>query len=316
MKKFILKVFLFIVVSFSLILFVIGQANGYTDAYYMRFTTPSQENLIIGTSRAAHSLQPDVFKDNMNLNIYNYAFTNAHSPYGPVYLKSIKKKLKSNTKKGVFIITVDPWSISSNISEPNAYDDFRENKRCVGTTSRVNVKPNYQYLFKNLSGAYYKILLNSIGGKFHRLFRLHKPLYLHENGWLEVTTKMDSISVKKRTENRINIFRESGVKESKYSSLRFEYLIKTVLFLKKHGSVYIVRLPIHKEVTEIENEFMPDFNEKMIQIGKLSEGYFDMTQISEKFVYIDGHHIYKDSGRKVTEEIINWIEIKQSDKSF
>ena len=310
MRKFIFRILIFFVVIISLILFILSQANGYTDEFYIRFTTPLQENLILGTSRAAQSLQPDVFKEEMNLNIYNYAFTIAHSPYGPVYLESIKKKINPKTKNGLFIITVDPWSISSETSNDNNLDDFRESSLCVGTTIRVDAKPNFQYLIKNLSGEYYTILLKSLGGKYHDSFSLHKPLYLHDNGWLEVTTDMDSLSIKKRTDNRIKLYREDDSMRLKYSSLRFEYLKNTILFLQNHGDVYLVRLPIHRELIEIEDNYMPKFNEMMIDVSQLTNGYFDMTPLNEQYVYIDGNHIHKDSGEKLSKDIISWIKLQ------
>src|SRR5699024_3885965 len=102
------------------------------------------------------------------------------------------------------------------------------------------------------------------------------------------------------------------MKNFTYSTLRFEYLIKTIMFLQKHGKVYLIRLPISEEVLKIENEFMPDFNENINELIELTEGYFDMTPHNEQFVYNDGNHIYKESGKIVYKEIIDWIKSKQN----
>ncbi len=54
MKKFLLQIGAFIVLPLSvLVLTTIYYADGFIDPFYKRFTSPQQENLIIGTSRAA-----------------------------------------------------------------------------------------------------------------------------------------------------------------------------------------------------------------------------------------------------------------------
>ena len=99
MKRFILQLALILSVLIGCIFLVLNKADGGTDPFYIRFTTPKQQNLILGTSRAAQGLQPHVFDSICNVNFYNYSFTIAHSPYGPTYLNSIKKKLnKAGTK--------------------------------------------------------------------------------------------------------------------------------------------------------------------------------------------------------------------------
>ena len=308
MKKFILKVLLFIIITILIFILLLFQANGYTDEYYIRFTTPLQKNLILGTSKAAQALQPSVFKNEMDLDIYNYAFTIMHSSFGPVYLESIKRKLKPGTNDGIFIITVDPWSISSITPEPNSSEEFRENNLCLNNTSIVNMNPNFQYLIKNLKGEYYEIVLRTLGGKFHNLLSIHKPLFLHENGWLEVTANMDSLVLQERIKSARVGLREKDLQEYRYSSLRLEYLIKTIQFLKKHGKVYIVRLPIDSVIMEVENDLIPDFDDKMMKISNFSNGYFDMTPFNDYFIYVDGVHLHKESGEIASKMISDWIK--------
>ena len=102
--------------------------------FYVRFTSPTQHNLIIGTSRAAQGIQPTVLNEIIpNKSFFNYAFTAAQSPFGPVYLKSIQKKIDTTTKNGIFIVTVDPWSISSKSKDPNDSSKFRENNLALAT---------------------------------------------------------------------------------------------------------------------------------------------------------------------------------------
>lgn len=314
MKQLILKVSIFILISLVLFVCVLYQANGYTDPYYLRFTTPVQNSLILGTSKAAQSLQPEVFKDELNLEIYNYAFTIMHSPYGPVYLEAIKRKLKPETDNGIFILTVDAWSITSTKSEANQIGDFRENNLCLDNTTIVNKTPNLQYLLKNLKGEFYQIILRNLGGKFYNTFSMNKPILLHKDGWLEITANMDSVILQERTELAIKNFKENDLPNFRYSSIRLDYFIETIKFLKEHGEVYLVRLPIHNEMMKVEDLLIPDFNEKMNEIAILSDGYFDMTPYNNEFIYVDGAHLFKDSGKIVSKSIADWIKNRQGDK--
>lgn len=298
MKKFILQITIFLILAVSCFIFILSRADGYTDGFYLRFTTPKQESLIIGTSRAAQGLQPQVFKDSGGLNIYNYAFTALHSPYGNVYLNSIKKKVRKGTGKGTFILTVDPWCISGDAKNPNDTSLFKEYQLILANTPHVDKKPNFGYLFNNLGGKYYEVFAGKI-----------KPsTFLHDDGWLEIFIAMDKSSVEKRTKTKIKEYRTNNLPSNKFSEVRFNYLKKTIEFLGHYGNVYLVRLPVHSGIMEIENELMPDFNEKIASAVKLSDGFLDMTPRNNEFTYIDGNHLYKESGKIVSKEIVNWIK--------
>ena len=296
MKRFIIQTGLFSLIPVSLFLVILCTADGYTDATYLRFTTPKQENLIFGTSRAAQGLRPTVFSDVLNKEFYNYAFTVADSPYGEIYLNSIKKKVAEKNSSGTFILSVDPWSISSISENPNDSAQFREKNYRVALARSVNSNPNFEFLMQKLKGDYFSIITN----------RFISPMFLHEDGWLELSVDMESSAVKRRVKRKVKEAEENR-RSYKYSSLRFKYLQKTIQFLKKHGKVYLVRLPIHASLMDIEQEFMPDFNDKMKEIIPMTDGYFDMSSSHDKYAYIDGSHLHKDSGKEVSLEIAEWI---------
>ncbi len=297
MKRFLLQISLFSIIITAIFGIILSLADGNTDPFYIRFTTPKQENLILGTSRAAQGLQPKVFNEICNKNFTNYSFTVAHSPYGKVYLNSIKKKIKENTKNGIYIVTVDPWSISSQTKDPNDLNKFRENKLCVATTQYVDYNPNFFYLIENLNGKYLDIFTKKNNSK----------IFLHNDGWLEVSPSMDSNETIKRITSKIEDYRKNNLPSYKYSSLRFQYLKNLIEFLNKNGSVYIVRLPIHPSMMNIEDELMPNFNNKIDELTLQSKGYLDMTPLNNKFIYTDGNHLYKDSGEEVSKIIAQWI---------
>jgi len=82
MKKFIIKTAIFSFLTLSCFLFVLSRADGNTDPFYIRFTTPKQASLILGTSRAAQGLQPAVINEIGKTQLFNYAFTLGQSPFG------------------------------------------------------------------------------------------------------------------------------------------------------------------------------------------------------------------------------------------
>jgi hypothetical protein len=296
MKKFIIKTLVFIISISSLIYSIFFCANGYTDPFYIRFTTPKQSCLIIGTSRAAQGLQPKVFKEIINKNIFNYSFTVDHSPFGPVYFNSIKKK-NNKESNSYFIVTVDPWSISSWDKNTNDYKLFRENKLCVANTNTVNLNPNFEYLLNNLQGRFYKLLIH-----------YPRQMFLHNDGWLEIKDlPMDSLSVSSRIKSKTEMYSKILLPKAHFSEYRLSYLIKTILYLKKYGKVFLVRLPIHPELMKIENNLMPNFNVLISNAIKVSDNYWDLTNLNDNFLYVDGNHLYKTSGKKVSQLIAERI---------
>ena len=296
MKKFILQLILISFISLSAILIIMSRANGNTDPFYVRFTTPKQQNMILGTSRAAQGLQPDIFEQILKKDINNFAFTIAHSPFGKVYFESVKRK-HNKKADGLFIIAVDPWSISSWCSSPNDMNQFRENNLCLNKTRIVNMNPNVFYILDNLSGKYSDIL-----------FKTNPYMFLHKDGWLEISNiKMDSSSVANRVSSKIETYRYKHLPKTNFSSIRLQYLIKTINYLNDFGDVYLVRLPIHEEMMEIEEDLMCGFDLKIKEAIDLSDGYLDMTPQNNLFDYIDGDHLFKDSGKKVSRFIANWI---------
>lgn len=274
---------------------VLSLADGYSDPYYLKFTTPTQNHLILGSSKAAQGLQPSVFNAALGINISNYSFDISKSPFGPAYLKSIKRKLHPATKTGVFILVVDAWSISSRCQNPNDSSSFREKNSCVAQMEHVARNPNFRYLTNYMFGSYYKLLFPS------------KVALLHEDGWLEVTLATDTAAVNRRTKSTLQDS-ENSLAEYKFSALRLEYLQKTIAFLQNHGTVYLVRLPVSPKLMEIENQLISDFNTLLKPIAAQTSGYLDLSAKNSFYAYTDGVHLQKASGKIVSEEIAVWIK--------
>jgi hypothetical protein len=298
MRKFLIESALFLVIVSTSVFIIFCRANGKTDPYYLRFTTPRQHSLILGTSRAAQGIQPSVLNAVLPGNeFYNYAFTIGHSPYGPEYLKSIKKKLDHQTKNGIFILSVDPWSISSDSKDPNDPDEFREKNLAIGKTPVVNIYPNFFYLINAYDKPFY-----------HLLPRQKSSIVLCEDGWLDVKFKLDSAKMEQLIEKKIRRYRKENLVKYKFSDVRLDYLKETIIYLKNFGRVYIVRLPVHPRMMEIDEELIPDFHQKILYISEQTGvPYLDMTYMNDSILYTDGNHIYRESGKVVSARIGEWI---------
>ncbi len=296
MKKFIFKILSFILISVLLFLAVCYQVDGYSDSFYINFTTPKQSSLILGTSRAAQGLQPKIFDAILKKQFSNYSFTVLHSPFGETYLNSIKKKIDTNTKQGIFIIAVDPWSLSSFTKSPEDSLSFREIKLALGNTKIVNIKPNPFYLMNNRDQRFYDLIIDK-----------QSDFFLHDDGWLEVNIALDSLK-EEDVDKKIKTYRKGMLRKAQFSKTRFKYLLKTINFLNAYGEVYLVRLPIHEKMMTVDNALMAHFNEDIEEAITLSKGYLDLTTMNKDFHYTDGNHLHKSSGKIVSNIIANWID--------
>lgn len=295
MKKFILKTFAFSSLMICIIIaYFILTVDGYDDPYYIRVSSPKQNNLILGTSRAAQGIVPDALSNTLGKSFFNFAFTLAHSPYGPVYFEAVKRKLATD-KDNTFIVAVDPWSISSICPDPNDIANFRENNHCLNSPF-INTSPNLAYWIKYFDRKFIKLILVK-----------DTTTFLHNNGWLQINVEMDSTSVRKRTIEKVSLYNDK-LSEYKYSEIRCEYLLKIVKYLSERGVVYLVRLPVGQGIYNIERKYMANFDEVISESIKLADGYLDMSQHGPLYQFVDGNHLYKKSSLSVSEEIALWIK--------
>lgn len=309
-------------------------ANGKYDAYYLRFATPKANSMIIGSSRAAHGIIPailneSILKKGYDTPIFNNAYSIGHSPYGPGYYTNIKRKMDPSTKNGLFIVTIDPWSLMNNIANINDDPDlFPENKLCVTTTKNVDIHPNLEYLYENQLMGWGELITENF--KYNLSVRLYnsekilklKEKYpaiekllpnsiseLHENGWLEVTTLNHSVEFfKKRTIVKSKTY-ENYRKNYVFSETRFKYLDNICTYLSMYGRVYLVRMPVSKELKSIEDNFVQDFDERILKLSKkMNTEYLNFSQSYDRFIFTDGNHLYKESAKKFSVLLSNQIK--------
>ncbi|MBS1566065.1 MAG: hypothetical protein JST39_16875, partial [Bacteroidetes bacterium] len=202
MKQFLTRSLFFIIPVLAGFIGVAYMADGYTDPFYLRFTSPRQNALIVGSSRAAQGLQPAVLNATLSGGyrhpLYNFSFTSTYSPMGPTYFNAIRKKLNPDIKNSVFIVAVDVWSLTADKKMPEDSTAFQENNLMLGHNPWINGFPCYTYLARDYPMPYLTLLT----GKVHRnLLHAKQNFLLHEDGWLEVSNPMDSANVGSRTRN-------------------------------------------------------------------------------------------------------------------
>jgi len=276
---------------------------GMTDYAYKRFTSEKQSSLIIGTSRAAQGIQPRVInkyfsKNEFDLPIYNFSFSVLDSPFGEVYFNAIKKKVLQTNKNSLFIIAVDPWSLSL-INERSDNDwHFSEYKRCLNLIYFINVKPNFEYLFR-----YFR---PSIEPTWWSIFTRSRTGHLNDDGWYEVNLKMEPTMAKKNIEAKMEFYYKYRTVKSKD---RINALVMTIGYLKNFGSIYLCRIPVCKEMFLLEDKMWKDFDEDMSKIAnEYSIPYFSFRNDYKRFRTTDGNHLYKDDGAIFTGDLCNLIQ--------
>jgi hypothetical protein len=300
MKRFLLEILAFTVIVIGTIVYTFSLADGHADAFYVKISSNKKANLILGTSKAAQGIQPEILEKELHKEFFNYSFTIELSPYGEVYYRRIIEKLDTIHKNQIFILTVDAWSISTRSTEQKIPMNFREHGTFFNNLSNFSKTPNFEYLFKYYDYKYYNLLIsNSLA-------------FSHDDGWYEIKPKKN-IDYKRRTEFTMKGY-ERSASDYQYSRIRNEYLYKTVEYLKKFGTVYLVRLPEDSSLYTIEQKIIPVLEEQIALTIKLSDGYLDLSNYNNQMIYTDGVHLRKDSGEQISTIIAKWI-VDQKEKN-
>ena len=290
MKYFIIKLVLFSTIVISTLSITLIFYGGYVDYFYEKFTTPKSSALILGDSRSLQGIQPAVMnkyfesKQVSTPAIMNYSFTIAQIAYGPNYTSSIKKKLNTNAKDGLFIITVNPWILSERENDDVENGVFFEADSPPHNMKYVNVNPNFEYFFKNLKYFHFRSI-------FRRSSKLHK------DGWLEESNlPKDSTTLKEWKENQIVLYKEFASKW-KESEFRMTSLSNLISYLNSYGTVIITRMPIDEKLLKLENSYWPNFDKEIKKIThKNNVNYVDFSKSSDIYKTYDGNHLDKFGG--------------------
>jgi len=255
--------------------------RGQVDAFYGRFTGPPAGSLVLGTSRAAQGIRPAGLTaglaEQFEGPLLNYAFTLTHSPYGPAYLASIRRKLRPGVKNGLFLVAVDPWSLS--LTGPEGR--YPEDNSFIGQLQQVSQNPNLAYLTHYQTKPLYRLWLDYATAIEH----------LHPDGWLEVSIGTDSAQVRARTARKLQDYRLLAASQH-LSDGRLQALRHTIEFLKQHGRVCVVRLPVGPALRQLEDVYQPGFDRLMRQTAAtLAVPYLDYS--AAPYATTDGNHLQR-----------------------
>ncbi|MGE8432293.1 hypothetical protein [Chryseobacterium joostei] len=297
MKKSILRLAVFSVLPLLVIVYAIYFLEKKTDDYYKRFTSPQQNSFILGSSRAA-MVDPAIM-DNIihqkfpNVALYNYSFTWAHSPYGPKYLESIEKKIKPETRDGVFVVTVEPTALMVDKNKPDSPEFYIEKDKSVAKTSMVAINPNIEYLFES----YEPSITNELNKEIKPPVDPIGESTILDNGKYEIKIIKKVSPEKQKMFNRSNMAKlQNRMDGLKASDNRIAYLEKTINFLKKHGKVIVIRMPINKEPYSIENNAFPDFDMRVNKVAsKTNVSYINYNNLQNQYKWLDEVHLDKNS---------------------
>ncbi|WP_294223049.1 hypothetical protein [uncultured Chryseobacterium sp.] len=293
MKKSLYRLLLFSILPLLFIGYAVYITGKNTDDFYKRFSSPQQNSLILGSSRAA-SMNPEIIDHIIRekypeAKLYDYAFTWAHSPYGPKYLESIEKKLKPDTKNGIFIVTVEPTALMVSKSSPDSPEYYIENDKSVAQTSNVAVNPNFEYLIESFDFSITKELNKEILPERNKMVEVS----VLDNGQVHGKVLKRFSAEKRKAENKEKMAElKKRIDGLKMSPVRLKYLAKTIGFLKKHGEVVLVRMPVSKTAYAIENIFVPDFDRIINGISQTEKvQYINYNTIPNHYKWIDEVHL-------------------------
>ena len=302
MKKYIyntlLYIFLLGIIAILYIILIFFRPD-LVDSFYYRFTTDKANSLILGGSRSAQGIKPDVINKMVDLDgnkIINHSFALGPSSFGPNYYREVTKKLSKESTSGLFIISVGPWTLATGMT--NIEDDSTkffevEEKLFVGNLKSSSTNPNFDYLFNYWNNKY-----SPFENIFKSIINYEGLIRLHEDGWLEISIDMDTIINNARIKRSEE---EYKTKQVKLSNTRLYFLDKIAGYLNNYGNVILVRMPVTSQMKKIENSRFPEFDELIQKIaGKYNIQYFNFIKESGKFLTTDIHHLYKDDSERFT----------------
>lgn len=294
MKRFLLKIATLSALVLGLyFLHIHILAQGFVDMYYPKFEGEAG-SLVLGISREHMGISPAILEADIGAEefegpLLNFAFEKTQSPYGEVYLKAIKKKLKPGVKNGLFILGVTPggFMVPNWLKEGKilAYD---EDIMKIANVQSLTVSPNYEYIYRYYGESLYNVY---DAQRQNKIFRRY-----HRDGWNEFRTAIENNAV---TREDIENWTSEGVKGARYiknteriSQYRIEGLRQIIKYLKSKGEVVLVRSPVDTQFVEIENDFWPDFDEQMNTLATgLNVPYLNYATGDYAFKTMDGSHL-------------------------
>ena len=253
---------------------------------YPRIITPRQHSLVIGTSRAAQSVNPlilnECLKELYTPDLYNFAFHLDISSYNPYYVEAIRKKLLPyDGQKHYFILAVDPWSFDDGVVSP-----LELSLRSV--SSRLNL----EFIVKNFTRSWFTPFPTySYVNRYGRTEVYYEPR--NEEEW------------RQRVKARLAVY-EGRAAQFVYSTSREHVCRQLITELSKRGDVYLVRIPVSKPMLDLENKVCKDFSKIMQQLAhEKGVWFFDFSH--EDYRTTDGNHLTLKEGDRFSRALADSI---------
>lgn len=284
MRKFIVNTLLMVLaVCLSCLAFFCLIPTGKIGDVYPRVTTPRQHSLVIGTSRAAQGIDPDIL--NVRLkdiypagDLYNFAFHIDETTYNEIYYSAIMKKLADDHRHGLFILSVDPWA-------------FKRDNQILGEVDlhSVSASPNVEYLVRYFNRTW--------------ISPLPTHVYVNSSGRSIVTGVKRNPSM---IASKLQTYREMASHYA-YAKASENVFVRLIDSLKVRGDVYAVRMPVATEMVALEDSVMPDFSARIGELAQTHGAVF-LDFIRESFETNDGNHLTKEEGDRFSELLAERIK--------
>lgn len=299
MKKFLTDIFVILTFVGLFFLFICFYLDGigWSDWAYKKLISEGNcKSMITGTSRAEQGIIPFVIDSIFDLKskgcpMQNFAFTGESSPYGEVYYNAINRKIDRRSRNGLFVVSVEPWSLTLNSTSDAVSDGYREDFQVLNIIQSY-YKPNFSYIWN-----------------YRSPFMFYNPnMKLHDDGWLEIMVSMNNYDVQIRKESKKADYKELNYKKSDY---RIKWLKKTIELFEKHGKVIMCRIPTDGFFLDVENIIWPNFDSEMYDIAKKYDiQYITFTDKVNYYRTTDGNHLYKEDAIKFTMALCDSISAK------
>lgn len=245
---------------------------------FQKMFTERQSSLIIGTSKAArlngHIITKSLNKASKYPEVFNYAFDAGTSPYGPMYVSSIMKKLEKNStvKNRIFILAIDPGSVMSTISHPEDSSHFKENNRLLSFDTQAKFA-SLKYFLQFYNKSFYTSFLPKTTNK-------------------ATQTPPNNEVNKKQLNANLEAYRKFYAPNATFSKLRYRYFEQLIDSLQLYGDIYLLKLPMAVERIKLEHEYNPVFNQMLGNtLSKFPVHLIDFHPYADQFLCADGVHL-------------------------
>lgn len=274
------------------------------DDWYSKVSSPRQSSLVLGTSFSNYGIDPTAMQAvglPVEGRLYNFAFVNSLSSWGPAYFKAIEGKLDPKTKDGLFVLQVNPAGFKELVHPPRKGEEgLQESGGLLDRLWSFSGNPNWSYVVQNLDEPLWKFL-------WQRWTTNGYPR-VTADGWTPQTVHNQTLDLQRNFPPVMDYYR-SDIGTKAFSPLRWRYFEKTVEFLRPHGTVVLLRLPSTVEHASIEDELMPDLDAR-VEVFARAQGAIFLNWKGQRGDYLtsDGAHLESRSAVRFSHDLA--VELK------